>query len=103
MRDHMHLMRSKRFLPLFVTQFFGAFNDNAWRLIVTFLAIRALGPGADEAAAQAQTTWATLVLTVPLILFSFPAGPLCDRLSKRTVIVALKCGEVKKVIGDQTK
>ena len=79
---------------LLVTQFFGAFNDNAWRLIVTFLAIRALGSGAGEAAAQAQTTMATLVLTVPLIIFSIPAGALCDRLSKRTVIVSMKLLEV---------
>ncbi len=79
---------------LLVTQFFGAFNDNAWRLIVTFLAIRALGAGADEAAAQGQTTMATLVLTVPLILFSIPAGALSDRLSKRTVIVSMKLLEL---------
>jgi acyl-[acyl-carrier-protein]-phospholipid O-acyltransferase/long-chain-fatty-acid--[acyl-carrier-protein] ligase len=79
---------------LLVAQFFGAFNDNAWRLIVTFLAIRALGPGADEAAAQGQTTLATLVLTVPLILFSIPAGALADRFSKRNVIVAMKALEL---------
>jgi len=79
---------------LLVTQFFGAFNDNAWRLIVTFLAIRALGNGAGEAAAQAQTTMATLVLTVPLIIFSIPAGALSDRFSKRNVIVSMKLLEL---------
>jgi acyl-[acyl-carrier-protein]-phospholipid O-acyltransferase/long-chain-fatty-acid--[acyl-carrier-protein] ligase len=79
---------------LLVTQFFGAFNDNAWRLIVTFLAIRALGSGAGEAAAQAQTTMATLVLTVPLIIFSIPAGALSDRWSKRNVIVSMKLLEL---------
>ena len=35
--DNRHPLKS-----LLVTQFFGAFNDNAWKLIVTFLAIRAL-------------------------------------------------------------
>ena len=79
---------------LLISQSFGAFNDNAWRLMVTFLAIRALGPGADEAAAQGQTTLATLVLTVPLIVFSIPAGALADRFSKRNVIVAMKVLEL---------
>ena len=79
---------------LLSTQFLGAFNDNAWRLIVTFLAIRALGPGATEADAQGQTTLATIALTVPLILFSFPAGVLSDRFSKRSVIVSMKLVEL---------
>jgi len=35
--DKRHPLKS-----LLVTQFFGAFHDNAWKLIVTFLAIRAL-------------------------------------------------------------
>jgi hypothetical protein len=30
MQNQSHLMKSKRFLPLFVTQFFGAFNDNVF-------------------------------------------------------------------------
>ncbi|NKB88230.1 MAG: MFS transporter [Acidobacteria bacterium] len=82
------------FGALLTTQFLGAFNDNAWRLIVTFLAIRALGPGATEADAQGQTTLATVALTVPLILFSFPAGVFSDRFSKRHVIVAMKFVEL---------
>ena len=32
------LLKSKRFLPLFVTQFFGAFNDNLLKTaIITFV------------------------------------------------------------------
>ena len=31
-----HLMRSRRFLPLFVTQFLGAFNDNLFKAPVSF-------------------------------------------------------------------
>ena len=85
---------------LLVTQFFGAFNDNAWKLIVTFLSIRALGAafaGTEsefQEASQLQTTWAFCVLTLPLMLFSLPAGLLADRVSKRQVMIWMKFAEV---------
>ncbi len=47
---------------LLIAQFFGAFNDNAWKLMVVFLAIKPVasevgGSGQEfEAASQAQTT-----------------------------------------------
>lgn len=78
--------------PLLVAQFFGAFNDNAWKLLVIVLTGRILGGG--EAAAQAQARDAFVVFTLPLILFSLPAAVLGDRLSKRTIIVAMKVLEV---------
>ena len=93
--DNRHPLKS-----LLVTQFFGAFNDNAWKLIVTFLAIRALqnsftGTEAEfQAASQFQTTLAFCVLTLPLMLFSLPAGLLADRVSKRSVIISMKFLEV---------
>ncbi len=85
---------------LLVCQFFGAFNDNAWKLIIVFLAIRALkthfvGSEAEfQEASQFQTTLAFSVLILPLILFSLPAGLLADRVSKRYVIICMKLVEV---------
>jgi acyl-[acyl-carrier-protein]-phospholipid O-acyltransferase/long-chain-fatty-acid--[acyl-carrier-protein] ligase len=82
-----------------IAQFFGAFNDNAWKLMVALLAIRqvtaAVGPTgpAFEAASQTQATIAFVVFNLPLMLFSLVAGVLSDRLSKRTVIIAMKVGE----------
>lgn len=29
--DQWHLLKTRRFLPLFLTQFFGAFNDNVFK------------------------------------------------------------------------
>lgn len=85
---------------LLIAQFCGAFNDNAWKLLVALLAIRqvtaAVGPSgpAFEAASQTQATIAFVVFTLPLMLFSILAGVLSDRLSKRTVIVSMKVVEV---------
>ena len=85
---------------LLIAQFFGAFNDNAWKLFVALLAIHAIAPvvgesgSAYEAASQRQTMIAFGVFTLPLILFSLPAGTLADRLSKRSVILAMKTVEI---------
>ncbi|MCH8881152.1 MAG: MFS transporter, partial [Planctomycetes bacterium] len=85
---------------LLVAQFFGAFNDNAWKLFVALLAIHSITTvGAEsgrafEAASQRQTMIAFGVFTLPLILFSLPAGMLADRLSKRSVILAMKAAEI---------
>jgi acyl-[acyl-carrier-protein]-phospholipid O-acyltransferase/long-chain-fatty-acid--[acyl-carrier-protein] ligase len=85
---------------LLIAQFFGAFNDNAWKLMVALLAIRAVaaemgGAGPEfEAASQAETTRAFVVFTLPLMLVSLPAGVLADRLSKRSVIIGMKAVEV---------
>jgi len=88
---------------LLLAQFTGAFNDNAWKLCVALLAMRAIASsgGADSGlAAEPERAWlmvtgvAFLVLTLPLLLFSLPAGAVADRVSKRTVIISMKCVEV---------
>ena len=77
----------KGFWSLFLTQFQGAFNDNAFKFIVIFMV---LGKAtADE--------WAPLVgfvFAVPFILFSAFAGQLATRFSKRTVTVSTKVAEL---------
>ena len=84
---------------LLIAQFFGAFNDNAWKLMVALLAIRQLtaqmeaGPEL-EATSQAQTTLTFVVFTLPLVLVSIFSGVFSDRFSKRSVIVVMKAVEV---------
>jgi acyl-[acyl-carrier-protein]-phospholipid O-acyltransferase/long-chain-fatty-acid--[acyl-carrier-protein] ligase len=85
---------------LLIAQFCSAFNDNAWKLMVALLAIRqiaaSVGPTglAFEAASQTQATITFVVFTLPLMLFSLIAGVFSDRLSKRTVIIAMKIVEI---------
>ncbi|HNP59213.1 MAG TPA: acyl-[ACP]--phospholipid O-acyltransferase [Nitrospirales bacterium] len=86
---------------LLVAQFFGAFNDNAWKLIVALLAIKQVAASAGgasgpelEAATQATTTQAFVIFTLPLMVVSAFAGVFSDRFSKRTVIVVMKAVEV---------
>src|SRR5437867_9803764 len=84
---------------LLIAQFCGAFNDNAWKLMVALLGIRQLAsimaPGSEfETASQTQTTLAFVVFTFPLTLMSLVAGLLADRVSKRTIILLMKSVEV---------
>jgi acyl-[acyl-carrier-protein]-phospholipid O-acyltransferase/long-chain-fatty-acid--[acyl-carrier-protein] ligase len=76
---------------LIVAQFFGAFNDNAWKQLVILLAING---AVSESEGQIQTALAQIVLLTPFLVFSLPAGVLADRVSKRSVIVAMKLVEV---------
>ncbi|MFO0907530.1 MAG: acyl-[ACP]--phospholipid O-acyltransferase [Isosphaeraceae bacterium] len=76
---------------LLVSQAIGAFNDNAWKQVVVLLAVAA---AVDEARGQQQAAIAQIVLMIPLMLVSLPAGVLADRVSKRTVILAMKVFEL---------
>jgi acyl-[acyl-carrier-protein]-phospholipid O-acyltransferase/long-chain-fatty-acid--[acyl-carrier-protein] ligase len=82
---------------LLISQFLGAFNDNAWKLFIVLLALQGISladPAAREAAYQHHTTVGFVVFTLCNILFSIPAGLLSDRKSKRSVIVWMKGIEI---------
>ena len=87
------LLRSRRFLPLFVTQFLGAFNDNALKaallILVTYRA--AADAGMD---AQVFVAIAGGLFILPFFLFSATAGQLADKLEKARLIRAIKIVEV---------
>ncbi len=72
---------------LVAAQFLGAFNDSAWKQLVILLAV---GAAASESQGQSGTAIAQIVLMVPLMLASLPAGVLADRAGKRSIIVAMK-------------
>ncbi len=78
-------------LGLLISQALGAFNDNAWKQIVILLAITSV---ASASASQAKAAFIQAVLLAPLIVFNLPGGVLADRLSKRSVLVAMKALEL---------
>ena len=80
---------------LLTTQFLGAFNDNAWKQLVILLAVAA---AASEAEGQRQTAIAQIVLMIPLMAISLPAGVLADRVSKKSVIVSMKAFELALMV-----
>jgi acyl-[acyl-carrier-protein]-phospholipid O-acyltransferase / long-chain-fatty-acid--[acyl-carrier-protein] ligase len=81
---------SKSLYALNATQFLGALNDNVFKLLIIFLIIRIQGPSS----APSILATAGAVFVVPFLLFSSAAGVLADRISKRTILVAMKIAEV---------
>ena len=73
-----------------VTQFFGALNDNLYKLAMVFLLISS-NPETSPDRIMAN---AGAVFVIPFLLFSDAAGVLADKISKRTIIVRLKFTEI---------
>ena len=69
------------------TQFLGAFNDNVFKIIVSFYAMRVLGP-------ERGIPLAATVFVLPFLLFSGWSGHLADAYSKRTVLIWTKSLEI---------
>lgn len=80
---------------LLTTQFFGAFNDNAFKMIITLIGYAVVkSQGLGELAQQEVTRNVMIALTLPLMLGSIPAMVYGDRVSKRSLIVWTKLAEV---------
>lgn len=95
------LPKDPSFWGMTITQFLGAFNDNLYKQLMLLLAIPAVvvatNAGAGDAASSSGSDiqgWATLVFSLPFVLFSGIAGYLSDKLSKQPIIVACKVAEI---------
>ena len=65
------LLKQRRFLPFFVTQCFGAFNDNVYRQAIIGLLIYLGVSGAQK---TLYTNLAPALFILPYFLFSATAG-----------------------------
>ncbi len=87
------LLTARRFAPLFVTQFLGAFNDNllksAMGIVVTFRL--AAQSGMDSAS---LVMLAGAVFIAPFFLFSGASGTLADRVDKSYIARIVKVAEI---------
>ncbi len=89
----LHLLQSRRFLPLFVTQFCGALNDNLLKNALVILVTYTL---AEKAGLNSQimATLAAGIFILPFFLFSATAGRLADKFEKRRLILIIKAAEI---------
>lgn len=87
------LLRSRRFLPLFITQFLGAFNDNLFKNALVILIAYRL---AEENGANAQimVTLAAALFMLPYLLFSATAGQLADKYDRARLARITKIWEL---------
>lgn len=87
------LLGERRFLPLFITQFLGAFNDNLLKnaivVLITFVLIERF-----KEYSAILIPLASCLLILPMFLFSAQAGALADKYEKATLIRRIKLAEI---------
>jgi acyl-[acyl-carrier-protein]-phospholipid O-acyltransferase/long-chain-fatty-acid--[acyl-carrier-protein] ligase len=87
------LLTARRFAPLFVTQFLGAFNDNllksALGIVVTYRLAEQTGLGAASLVMLAGA-----LFIAPFFLFSGASGTLADRIDKSAIARVVKIAEI---------
>ena len=88
--------RSERgFWALIVTQFQGAFSDNVLRYLLLSIIV-GMGLGKDQR--ESFVSMATLLFSVPFVLFSMTGGWLADRFSKRQITIWTKGMEITSML-----
>lgn len=85
---------SRRFAPLFITQFFGAFNDNVFKNSL-FVLISFYGLGKNNWLPSGQLlNLGALLFVLPYFLFSALSGQLANRFDKSRLAQASKILEI---------
>ncbi|MBV7433908.1 MFS transporter [Cardiobacteriaceae bacterium TAE3-ERU3] len=85
------LLFKRRFLPFFITQFLGAFNDNLFKnALLVYLTFTL----ADSQTLSLYTNLSAALFIAPMFLFSAWSGLLADRFEKHGLIVKIKLFEV---------
>jgi len=93
MEENEHLLGTRRFLPMFVTQFFGALNDNVYKqallLVITYGWI-------NQQAASVSTlnNLAALLFILPYFIFSATAGQIADKYERSQLVRGIKILEI---------
>ena len=91
-QNQYHLLKSRRFLPLFVTQFFNAFNDNVFKNALIILITYKIAKNAQ--AQQYMIAIISGIFILPFFLFSATAGQLADKFEKSNLIRIIKFFEI---------
>ncbi len=93
MKNNEHLLSTRRFLPMFITQFFGALNDNVYKqallLVITYGWI-------NQQASDISTlnNLAALLFILPYFIFSATAGQIADKFERSQLIRGIKVLEI---------
>jgi hypothetical protein len=91
MSSQLALLRTRRFLPFFLTQACGAFNDNVFKQSLILAILYKLSVEGD------RSLWinlCALLFILPFFLFSALGGQLGERVAKDRLIRAIKLAEV---------
>ncbi|SDS50871.1 Major Facilitator Superfamily protein [Halopseudomonas litoralis] len=90
-RSQFSLMRSRRFLPYFITQFLGAFNDNVFKQALVLAILFKIGVAADP---NVLINLSALLFILPFFLFSALGGQFGEKFPKHVLIRLIKFAEI---------
>jgi len=90
--NQFRLLRERRFLPFFLTQALGAFNDNVFRNATVLLIGFEMGLSTEQITTYANFAPALFIL--PFFLFSASAGQIAEKFEKTRVIRFVKLFEI---------
>ena len=96
MQASLTLLGKRRFLPLFVTQSLGAFNDNLYKSAMVILVTFAVYNDPTKEATFNAIAGGLFIL--PFFLFSALAGQLADSTDKARIIRIVKTAEIAIMI-----
>ncbi|MDH4564356.1 MFS transporter [Pseudomonas sp. BN411] len=85
------LLGTRRFLPFFVTQLLGAFNDNIFKQSLILAILYKLAISGDK---SIFTNLCALLFILPFFLFSALGGQFGEKFAKDALIRAIKLAEV---------
>ncbi|WP_271411033.1 MFS transporter [Pseudomonas sp. Q1-7] len=85
------LLGTRRFLPFFVTQLLGAFNDNIFKQSLILAILYKLAISGDK---SLFTNLCALLFILPFFLFSALGGQFGEKFAKDALIRAIKLAEV---------
>ncbi|WP_439861424.1 MFS transporter [Pseudomonas sp. MBLB4136] len=85
------LLGKKRFLPFFLTQLLGAFNDNIFKQSLILAILYKLSSGADK---SLLVNLCALLFILPFFLFSALGGQFGEKFAKDALIRAIKFAEI---------
>ena len=91
-----HLLKRRRFLPLFCTQLLNAFNDNLYKTAMVLFVVYSVYN--DESAEGIFSAVATGLFMLPYFLLSALAGQLADMRDKARIIRTVKMCEIGLMI-----
>jgi acyl-[acyl-carrier-protein]-phospholipid O-acyltransferase/long-chain-fatty-acid--[acyl-carrier-protein] ligase len=80
--------------PFLWLQFFNAFNDNMYKIVVSLLAVALVG----QAHSGDYLELASFIFVAPFLIFATYAGQLADRFEKRSVVLFTKAIEIAAMI-----
>lgn len=103
MSGQFSLLKQRRFAPFFLTQFFGAFNDNVFKnALIISIAFQVTAQAGAESNSNTLINLAAGLFILPFFLFSATAGQIADLCEKSALIRKVKLLEICIMLGGAT-